>query len=107
IHEKLESGVYDDNTFLDRRDKLKKEFKDLEKIQIDETATSNKEKINAGQTQKNIKSLLEAYQTASTNREKNNLLHSVFDHINIEIVKKGSGTRPAVHKMEPYLKSSF
>src|SRR5699024_11142814 len=107
IYEKFESGIYTDDMFLKRKAEIDKEFESLNKVAITDQPQGQEKEIDAKRTKINIKSLLEAYETASSELEKNNLLHSVFDHIDIEIVEKGRGRKPAVHRISPYLKSAF
>lgn len=107
IYEKLETGIYTDDMFLERKKVIDQELHDLNQINLDEIDNKQNKDYNVKQTQTNIKSILETYEMSKSSTEKNKLLHSIFDHINIEIIEKGSGARPSVHRLEPYLKSSF
>lgn len=107
VQGKHETGVYSDEIFLERISELEKELADLDKIQVKEKTDSQSDYIDPNYAKKNLNSAINAYAEATSDTDKNKVLHSVFSHINIEILKKGSGTRPAVHQIEPFLKSSF
>lgn len=107
IYEKFEAGIYTDEMFLERKAEIDKEKDELRKVKFNEPNTEEENEYSVEETKTNLLSVVEAYESSNSDSEKNKLLHSVFDHIDIEVIKKGSGTRPAVHKMEPYLKSSF
>lgn len=105
IHEKYETGVYDDEEFIQRRNELKKEIEELEQIKID--VPDEKESIEPKFIKTQIKSILEAYQASKNKSDKNKILRAVFDHVDVKILEKGRGRKPAVHQITPYLKSSF
>ncbi|GAF63660.1 reconbinase [Bacillus sp. TS-2] len=108
IFDKYESGIYTDEMFIERKNEIDKLINDLDSIEIDSTATNqDKEEYDPNIAKENINSVLSAYQSAATPSEKNKVLHSIFSHINIEILEKGHGRIPAVHQIEPYLKSSI
>lgn len=103
IQEKHESGIYTDEMFLERRAELEKELEELENIKIDEQE-SEKEPMNIEVVKSNISSALEAYKNSNSKIAKNKILHSVFSHVNVEILQKGIGRKPAVHSIEPFFK---
>lgn len=104
IQEKHESGVYTDEMFVERRTELEKELDDIKKINVTDKK-EDKKTINVDIVKGKIGSVLEAYIKSDNESEKNKLLHSVFSHINIEIIDKNSGRRPSKHRIEPFLKS--
>lgn len=111
IYEKFESGVYSDEMFLERKteiDKELEELKELEKMNSDTTENVEDEKIpiDVDLVKNNLDSILTAYKQSNNQTDKNKLLHSVFSHINIKVLKKGRGTIPSVHQIEPFLKST-
>lgn len=107
IQEKHEAGVYTDEMFLERRAELEKELIELEKVKVEEPAPPQSETLDVDFIKENISSALEMYKNASSDTDKNKVLHSIFSHVNVEIIEKGRGRRPAVHEIEPFLKSSF
>lgn len=107
IYDKYESGIYTDEMFLDRKAEIDKEFEELNKVKVDESNVSKEQVFDVDKLRKNINSILEAYQSADSEKLKNDLLHTIFSHIYVEVLKKGSGRRPAVHRIEPYLKARF
>lgn len=106
IYEKYESKIYTDEMFLERKAAIDHEIAELEKVKFDEGIEESKTEIDADVVKSNLKSILDAYQRSTNQTDKNKLLHSVFSHINIEVIQKGSGQKPSIHKIEPYLKST-
>ncbi|MBO1003754.1 recombinase family protein [Pseudogracilibacillus auburnensis] len=104
IYEKYESGIYTDEMFLERKGQIDKEIEELKKINI--TEPEKEEVIDTELVRNNIDSILTSYEKSTSDSDKNSLLHSVFSHINIEVLKKGRGQIPAVHRIEPFLKSA-
>lgn len=107
IYEKFESGIYSDAMFLERKTEIDNEMHELDKIRINEDEYEHEDEIDVDHVKSKINSVLEAYNYTDDNRAKNELLHSVFSHINIEVLEKGSGTRGAVHRIEPFMKARF
>ncbi|MDF2789234.1 MAG: recombinase, partial [Neobacillus sp.] len=107
IYEKYEAGIYKDNEFVERRADIEKELFELEKVGVEEDVTTPQKNIELAVIKSNIESVLEAYKKATRKEDKNKLLHSVFDHVNIDVIQKGTGRRPATYVLEPFLKSSF
>jgi len=108
IFDKFESGIYTDEMFLERKAEIDKEIADLEKIQINEKHNEEEKKeVNTQRVKENIRSILEAYKAAARKSDRNKILKAVFDHVDIEIIEKGRGRRPAVHQIHPFLKSSI
>ncbi|WP_376785330.1 recombinase family protein [Siminovitchia terrae] len=106
IYEKHETGVYSDERFLERKAEIDKELEELAKINVEDQKENENEELDPSVIKRNLNSVLQAYENTTSELNKNKLLHSVFSHIFIEIVKKGSGSRPATHQIEPYLKST-
>ena len=84
LHDLLERGIYDDETFLARRQKLIIEKKGKEKklAKLEKTIVS----IKAHEKSKvslipNVKYAIETYQTLTDPKQKNELLSSVIDKI--------------------------
>lgn len=106
IYEKYESGIYTDEMFLERKSEIDKSLEELNKINFDDELDTNQQHFDIKVVKSNIDSVLKAYQNSTNQADQNRLLHSIFSHINIEILEKGSGQRPAVHRIEPFLKSA-
>lgn len=106
IQEKHESGVYDDEMFLERKEELDKEFEKVSRIKIEEKVKSEDDSIDTEAVKSKLESVLYAYNDSDNQGNKNKLLHSVFSHIYIEVLEKGNRAAPAIHRIEPYLKSS-
>lgn len=82
LHDLLESGAYDLETFLDRSQKLVKQLEEVDKM-IDQVSRSveaqkSKDKLKSDIIPK-VKSLIEFYQTLTSPVEKNEILKSVID----------------------------
>ncbi len=106
VQEKHETGIYSDEMFLDRRAELEKELIELKKINIEEKPRGNENTIDVDLVRNKLSSVLEAYKRSTNQGDQNKLLHSIFSHIYIEVIEKGRGQRPAVHRIWPYLKST-
>lgn len=104
IQEKHESGIYTDSMFLERREELEKELEDLYKIDIEEETEENTE-VDADLFKSKIDSVLSEYRESRNSADKNKLLHTIFSHVEIDVIKKGRAHRPAKINLETYLKS--
>lgn len=104
IYDKFEAGIYTDNMFLDRKKEIKKEREELNKINLTTDIHTTKEFLDSEVVIGHLTTIFEVYNATSNKVDKNSLLHSLFSHINIEILKKGSGAKPAVHKIDLFLK---
>lgn len=107
IYDKFESTIYTDEIFLERKAEIDKELEELEKINIEETVAGKKDIIDVHVIKDRLNSIFETYNESTRKADKNKLLRAVFSHINIEILEKGSGARPSVHQIEPFLKSTM
>lgn len=107
IYEKYEAGIYKDDEFVTRRNDIEKKIEELEKMEFMEEIEKEVNEIKPDIIKNNITTVLEAYENAPTKTDKNKLLHSVFSHVNIDVIEKGTGRKPATYNIEPFLKSSF
>lgn len=107
VYQKHESGVYDDDEFVERRSKIKKELDELNKVKFKEEEQLDENEIDVEKVKENVKSILDAYKKLENKTNKNKLLHLVFDHITLEITEKGRGRRSAKFKMTPVLKQDL
>lgn len=107
IFEKYETGIYTDEIFLERKAEIEKQMAELEKIKIEAPEEETNAEMSPKKAREKIKSVLEAYKQTEHKSQRNQILRSVFDHVVVEIIKPGRGSRAAVHEITPYLKSSF
>lgn len=96
LHDLLEQGVYDTETFLRRHEELTKRIKSLE-------ATLNSiqppVKIDISKTIQKVQSVLDLYQDADS-EEKNHLLKSIIQKV---VYHKGKGAKPDGFTLEVFL----
>lgn len=107
IYSKLESGVYTDEEFLERKNLILLELK-----QLDEIILPRKEnviqKINIEKFREKISSVLDLYLSLKNKGDKNILLRNVFDRIELEITKKfESKNSPTKFEIAPYPLEDF
>uniref|UniRef100_UPI0018F8AE2F recombinase family protein n=1 Tax=Microbulbifer pacificus TaxID=407164 RepID=UPI0018F8AE2F len=107
IYEKFESGIYDDDMFLKRKAELDKEKEEIDKIKIEDEKEESIEPVDPLNFKSTVNSVLDAYGQASHKSDKNIILKKVFHHVDVEILEKGRGRKPAIHKIRPHLRSSF
>lgn len=96
VYEKYESGIYDDNEFIKRRDKLEDEIKKIKSVQSSSLPANNNED-NLKITLKDFSSLLmnayEIYKSASEDKNFklcNQILKNVFDDVTVGVIDKGN-----------------
>lgn len=108
IFEKYETGRYTDEVFDERMAEIKEEFGRVDAMELDLEAMENNvapvDQLDMDEARKRLSSILDAYNAADDKTERNTILRSVFDHVAVEIVEKGRGRRPAVHRIYPRLK---
>lgn len=84
LHDLLERGIYDVDTYLDRSrilaDKIKENVDALEKVKKD-IKLENEKIVDLNEIIYSIENVLELYGNAETANQKNNLLKSVLDKI--------------------------
>lgn len=107
IYEKLETGIYSDQMFLERKESIDREMEEVNKIDLKQYESGKAKEIIIEDKQYEIQSLAEAYELSDNQNDKNALLNSIFDRIEIELIKKNKGHVPNEYVMYPYLKSSF
>ncbi|GAA0340993.1 serine-type integrase SprA [Oceanobacillus oncorhynchi subsp. oncorhynchi] len=107
IYEKLETGVYSDEMFLERKNTIDKELEELSQINLNQYESKKTDEFDIEDKQFEIKSLADAYELSDNQIDKNNLLRSIFDCIEVELVKRNSGRKHNEYALHPYLKSSF
>lgn len=104
LHDLLEQGIYDVNTFLERQkaltDRINKINNHLEKLQALQDKSRN---ANIKQMQTNIKNVLELYWQSEPS-ERNELLKSIIDKA---IYFKKKGANPADFKISLQLKQVY
>jgi site-specific DNA recombinase len=107
IFEKYEAGIYTDEMFLERKAEIEKEKDGLKNLHVEVPEVEKTDDIDIEAAKQNIKSILETYKVTDHKSDKNAILRSIFDHVDIEILEKGRGRKPAKHRITPYLKLSF
>lgn len=107
IYEKYEAGIYKDDEFVTRRNEIEKKIEELEKMEFVKDVKKETDAINPDFIKTSMTSVLEAYEKATSKTDKNKLLHSVFSHVDVEVLEKGNGRKAAIHVIEPFFKSSF
>lgn len=107
IYEKYESGIYTDQMFLERKQEIDKLISNLESMSVEQPTESKPEEVDPKEIKQKLETILDAYLHSDNQTDQNNLLRSVFSHINIEILEKGRGRIRAVHRIEPYLKNTL
>lgn len=95
LHDLLEQGVYDAQTFDMRRCALNEKLAGLENISLDKYNNHN----NSDIIRKSITNIFIAYQTASC-RQKNMILKTMIYKI---VYRKQKGARPAEFSLELYM----
>ncbi|WZY01608.1 recombinase family protein [Bacillus sp. FSL W7-1360] len=106
VYEKFEKGIYSDEVFLERKSEIDKKMNELNKIHI----IDDKPKADVLDTKvvkKNIKSLLDAYEATQNPEHKNEILHSIFERVTVEVTEKGRGRTPSKISVTPYLKRNI
>lgn len=107
IFDKYEAGIYTDEMFLQRKEEIDKEKEGLNDIQVDVPTEVTPAEIDPNFVKENINSIIETYRNTKHKSDRNKILRSIFDHVNIEILEKGRGRRPAKHRIYPRLKLTF
>lgn len=100
LHDFLEQGVYDLNTFLARQILLNKKQEELQNMK---NATFSSKHINYYKMSNTIDTMLEAYQSANP-QQKNMLLKAMIDRI---AYTKEKGAKPAQFTLKIYLKPLY
>ena len=96
LHDLLEQGVYDTETFLRRHEELTKRIKSLEATL---NAIQPPVKIDISKTIQKVQSVLDLYQDADP-EEKNHLLKSIVQKV---VYHKGKGAKPDGFTLEVFL----
>ncbi|MEK3718849.1 recombinase family protein [Paenibacillus sp. FSL R7-0333] len=106
ICEKYESGLYTDELFESRMKELRTERErlDLMEKDISDDPTEQREKIDIEVVRANLHSILELYERAEDKTDRNTVLRSVIDHVDVEVLEKGRGRIPAKHRIRIYYK---
>jgi DNA invertase Pin-like site-specific DNA recombinase len=84
LHDLLERGIYDVDTYLDRSQKITERIKDTEKrlSQTKELAEAERSNINSpSKDLPQIKKTIELYETAQNAKEKNRLMKAILDKV--------------------------
>lgn len=109
IHQQFEDGFYDRETFLSRKEAVEKELEEI--IEVDTNYTQSKvtknEVIDIELVQKNISTILRAYNESSNKTMRNTILHAVFDHAVVEVLEKGTGRKEAKFAFRPVLRANI
>jgi site-specific DNA recombinase len=109
IFDRYEKGIYDDDTFLERRNALEEELKEVLTVETDllegnDQASSSKNiDFDLDKVREKFSSFIQTYNDAST-EDRNKLLHSIFHSIKLTILEKGNNQRFAKIKLTPRLK---
>ncbi|KKB72049.1 MULTISPECIES: recombinase family protein [Bacillus] len=105
IFEKFEQGIYTDEIFLQRKAVIDKEREELKKAKSElEQAPVLTKNESIPTIKENMKTFREAYMEQTEKTIKNEYLRTIFDHVEIEIIEKGRGTRPSKFRIVPYFK---
>ncbi len=107
IFEKFESGVYTDEMFLERKNAIEKELKELKKVKFNEKIEEKKNEINLELFKNNIGTILNIYNELKGKTNRNTLLQNVFKVIELEIIQKGKGRNSTKYEITPYIKAKF
>ena len=100
LHDFLEQGVYDLNTFLARQILLNKKQEELQDMKNSMLFANH---INYNKMSNKIESMLTVYQSANS-QQKNMLLKTMIDRI---VYDKEKGAKPAQFSLEIYLKPLY
>jgi site-specific DNA recombinase len=91
-------GTFSNQEFEERRAKYLAELEDIEKrlsfLSLEETEEV-KPTVDIQKVRENISSVIHAYNRLTSKSRKNTLLLHVFDRVELEILEKGRGSRPA------------
>jgi hypothetical protein len=105
IYEKYESGVYSDDMFLERKHEIDLEMARLKNLQDSADEDSEEDKpVDPEAVRSTLKSLLALYADTNNKTDRNTILRSVFDRVEIEVIEKGRGRIPAKYIISPTLK---
>ncbi len=66
-----------------------------------------KEHVDIDKVKDNFKHIVLAYKKTDKREQKNELLRTVFDHVEITILQKGRGTIPSTFDIKPHLRYNF
>ena len=110
VYEKYESGIYSDDEFIKRRADIEKELKEIESIsseQAKESVSEPEMAFNPDDVRKRAASLIDMYMAATHKSQRNEILRSVFENVEVRIIEKGRGRKQAVHEISPHFKFNF
>lgn len=96
LHDLLEQGIYDTDTFLRRHDELSKRIKALEKTL---GSIQPQQKVNVSETIRKVQTVLDLYQESNP-EEKNHLLKSIVQKV---VYHKKKGAKPDGFTLEVFL----
>lgn len=109
IADKHFEKIYTDEDYLRYKREIDIELDEVEKMlngNVNETAAA-KEEIDFLEIQNNFINLLEAYKKSADAMAKNDLLRSIFESVNIEILEKGTKKQEPKIKFEITLSNNF
>lgn len=97
LHDLLEQGVYDTETFLKRNGLLSARLQEIKKsmASIDRELKIQKKQIRAEAFIPMVENVINAYHTLESNEEKNQLLKSVLKKVTYVKTEKGKGLEKA------------
>ncbi|WP_027725870.1 recombinase family protein [Tuberibacillus calidus] len=110
IFESFERGDYSSDEFRERRDKIDQEIEFIEKeIELEEQTKNQMvpTSIKPKEFKNRIETVLDTYKILDDKSLKNELLLSVFDHIEITRITKGKGHQSSIFKLKPYFNFNF
>jgi site-specific DNA recombinase len=110
IFTKYENGVYDDQTFIERRSAIEAELLELKTMEeswysnVEETAITSEAPLDIKIVKDNFTKILTIYKNTKSPQIKNEILHSLFHDITLTILEKGTVSKPAKVKLSPRFK---
>ncbi|MCX2809708.1 recombinase family protein [Bacillus sp. ChL18] len=104
IYEKYEQGIYTDEMFLERKRLIENEQEELIKTKKEIQSIPDREDVPSKEIKDYMLNVLNQYNFETDKSKKNKLLRSIFEKVEVKVIEKGKGTKPAKFMIIPYFR---